>query len=146
MRCGRLLNREPRPRGMRWMTSGLQAGLMVLLAASPGCQDSRSSNSLAALAENRAEMRTRWLLWTAEILARQEQRKPAQLERTLKLFERGVRDDVAQTERNLRMLDHYLRREFERFEERMPLYQREAERLLGGKPQNIPRNAVILFL
>lgn len=122
------------------------AGLLVLLAGAGGCESPRSSDSLASFAENRMEMRSRWLLWTAEMLVEQEQRKTEQLERTLKLFERGIRDDVAQTGRNLRMLDYYLRREFERFEERMPLYQHEAQRLLGGKPQNIPRNAVILFI
>lgn len=127
-------------------TAGLMAGLIALLAAGAGCQAQRSSDSLAAFTEARAAKRIRSLLWTAEMLVRQEQRKGEQLGRTVELFERGIREDMLQTERNLRMLDYYLRREFERFGERMPLYQREAGRLLGGRLQNIPRNAVILFL
>lgn len=128
------------------MTSGKAAFARVvcwlcmpaMLAAVVGCQPER-------LAQSRMERRGANLRWAAGKLADREQKSVVWLDRDWRYIQDRLELDAARTDRDLAELDSMIRRDIDRWNARQPVYLREAERILRGKPENIEPTAIWLF-
>lgn len=90
-------------------------------------------------------MRTDNLERTATAFADSEGRRPANLQRSLDYIPMSLERDVERFERSTNYAKFLWDRELQRFQERQPTYLEETGRILWGKPQNIERNAIIMF-
>ncbi len=106
--------------------------------AGTGCQSQR-------LAQSRLDRRAGNLRWTADRLADREQRNADWIHRDLQYIRDRLQLDAVRTERNFVELDRWIQRDVDRWIDRQPVYRREIERILRGKPERIEPTAVWLF-
>ena len=114
---------------------GLAIGLVV---AGGGCRH-------ADLADQRFELRCQRLGRTANVAVESERGRLAALSRTASAVRESEHRHAAASRDNLDELQAYWMRDWERWIERQPLYRDGAWRILGGHPDRIERNAIILF-
>ena len=74
-----------------------------------------------------------------------ERKRPQQLERTIDVVRARAARSFQASRANADECERYWRRNWERWTERLPVYEQRAGEILGGKPGRIERNAVILF-
>jgi hypothetical protein len=82
---------------------------------------------------------------TAIAAVHQEQKRPAALARTVNIIRRSEHRHAEASRANLDELTAWWQRDCQRWIERQPIYRDEARRILGGKPDRIEGNAIILF-
>jgi len=111
------------------------AAMAGLLA---GCQHKQ-------FAERQAAIRVEKLGRTAETWGAAEQSRPSRLDRMARHAAWYFDNQAVEFDRNLRGAGWYLKRDVDRAGYRLPAYGEEALRILYGKPQQIERNAIILF-
>jgi hypothetical protein len=120
----------------------LRAGVLTVAASvllgAAGCQH-------AGVAEDRLVFRSERVARTARAVERRESLRPQRLERTLREIDRDLRRAAAASRTNIAEIDVYHRDRWQRWSERQPVYQYETRRILGGKPERIEPNAIILF-
>jgi hypothetical protein len=126
--------------GGRWGVRRRIAAVAVAAAAglATGCQHKQ-------FAERQAAIRVEKLRRTAEIWAAAEQSRPTRLDRMVQHAAWYFDNQAVEFDRNLRGAGWYLKRDVDRAGYRLPAYGEEALRILYGKPQQIERNAIILF-
>lgn len=115
------------------------AAAALLLLAGAGCQRNLQ-------AEWQLELRMRSLQHTVDTFVVSESSRPGRLERGVELIDRRLQRDARRTTDNVSKLEAWMRRDVERFEQRLPVYEREAGKRIWGKPERIERNASILLL
>jgi hypothetical protein len=111
---------------------------VLLLLATVGCQQTR-------FADERLAMRGDNLGQTCSAVERSEQRRPRQLARTTDRAAARVARARSAARENAAELEQVRRRRWERWNERGPDYAWHVLRILGGRPERIERNAIILF-
>lgn len=120
----------------------LRAAVLTLAASvllgSAGCQH-------AGVAEDRLVFRSERVARTARAIERQESVRPQRLDRTLREIDRDLRRAAAASRTNIAEMDVYHRARWQRWSERQPVYRDATRRILGGKPERIQPNAIILF-
>jgi hypothetical protein len=119
----------------RWTLVLLSAGMAV---ASVGCQHSPP-------ADRRTRMRTEKMQATARVWAKSEQGRPAKVRRALEFIPQDLERQRAALKRSAAHVEDWQKRDFERWRQRQRVYLDEAGRILWGKPEQIERNAIILF-
>jgi len=74
-----------------------------------------------------------------------EHRRPARFNRTVGMIERKIQYDAELTRENGDEIRVLWNESWRRWVERQPIYRAEAERLFGGKPDQIEPTAIIMF-
>jgi hypothetical protein len=118
----------------------LVVGLATLagLLAPFGCHNPSAERQLAA--------RGRSLRWTADTLAYREVLAGKRLQHSAEFIRQDVQHDARQLDHDLRVLQGYLEFDLRRFSERQRVYLEKTGQMLWGKPQNVERAAIVLFL
>ncbi len=122
---------------IRWLNLLPVAGLATILLVA-GC-------SHADFAEQQVTMRGEHLSKTVEAIVKSERRRPRQLARTADTIRATVSRDTNASRANIDEIRGYWKRDCNRWIERQPVYREKAREILGGDPERIERNAIILF-
>lgn len=131
---------------------------VLLLVVSTGCQQrSAPAADVPAPARNapaeptnyaaeRLNLRLDRVRTTAQVLADSERSRPGKLAYAANYAAVTIpKQNVEHLQRNGQEAGRLIQREFQRFEERQPLYWEKALQILYGKPQDIESNAITLF-
>lgn len=97
------------------------------------------------LLERRLAHRTESAAWAAKSLAWREQAGPERLARDFEYIGRWVADDARKLDKNLKVVGERIKHDFERWEERQPLYREKLAEILLGDPAEVPSTAIIMF-
>jgi hypothetical protein len=119
----------------RWTLVLLSAGMAV---ASVGCQHS-------LLADRRTHLRTEKMQATARVWAKSEQGRPAKVRRALEFVPQNLERQRAALKRSAAQVEDWQKRDLQRWRQRQRVYLDKAGRILRGQPEQIERNAIILF-
>lgn len=130
-----------RPAGaVRRGLTRLLVGALTLaaLAATTGCEN--------PVARKRQQARADSVAWTTRAWAKREQTAPARLGRDFDYIGSGIRRDAELLDRDLHGLQRYIEFDLHRWQERQDDYLRHTGGILRGKPEQIERTAIVLFL
>lgn len=112
---------------------------MLLAIASLGCETSSLAERRVQTREDR--MNDTLTRWGNSIASR-----PERLDRTLSHIDRREREYAEKFRRSIEGVGRWYERDVEHMKFREPDYKRKLNEILRGKPENIERSAVILFI
>jgi hypothetical protein len=111
---------------------------LALAGASVGCQN-------ADFGERRLQMRDGSLRWTADVWAKSEESRPERLGTAVAYIQANEERHAEALDWDAREARRLLRDDVDRWQQRQPLYWKEIGRILGGRPDEIERYAIIMF-
>lgn len=111
----------------------------ALLAALSGC----ASNDPTFQAQ--AKFRREGFNFAAKTLVEREQKAPGDLAADFRYIDARIKHDVNRTGEDFVLIQKYIQQDVDRFISRLPDYAAEFNRQMRGKPEDIPRNAIICF-
>lgn len=112
------------------MTRLLIVPLCLVIALS-GCEDPAHQQRITQREEN--------LRWTLKTLEEIEGRREENLAGTMDLAGEDFREHVIRSLENPDKVADWMEQDFDRFEERQPIYQKEIQDQLDGDPDNIKK-------
>ncbi len=123
---------------LRWVGRCAAFALALLgLCAAAGCD--------SPLARQRTADRERSLKWTVGTLAERERKSPERLQHDFEYIKREESKREQLFARDLAQAKAYIDFDIRRWQERQDDYAKEIWEQLRGKPENLERNAIILF-
>jgi hypothetical protein len=128
---GRLIERE------HWRRYVVAALALAGLGLAAGCDSPAAHEQIA--------MRERNLKWTADALMYREKQSPERLKRDLEFLKRDEQRHEEMFARDLRQIQARYEYDVKRWQDRQDDYARKIAEMLRGKPENLERNAIILF-
>jgi hypothetical protein len=123
--------------GERWRRYAVAGLVLAGLGLAAGCDN--------PTAQERIAVRERSFKWTADALAYRDKQSPERLKRDLEFLKRDEQKHEEMFARDLRRIQARYEYDVKRWQDRQDDYARKIEEMLRGKPENLERNAIILF-